>query len=1023
VSDPRLHVVALSHLDTQWRWTVRDTVERFLPATVDDNERLFARYPRYVLSFEGAWRYRLLAEHDPARFEIVRRRVREGRWFPAGAALEAFDAILPSPESLGRQILYGRAWMRRELGAESRDLFLPDCFGFPRTLPTVAAHFDIVGFTTQKLRRGPLLRSAFGIPFAIGRWRAAGGAEILAALDPGEYSASLPEDLSHDAVWQERFGRLAESGLPLRLLTFTGIGDRGGAPPEASIATLETALDADGPIEVRHGPSQKLFDELATDGERDRLPSYEGELLMRLHATGCYTAKAVLKRWNREVERLARLAEASVALATWAGTPAPLRRIEEAWSLLLAHQMHDDLTGTSIPAAYAFSLADLGAAANLFREITLDAVSALAPPAVGDEATVAVLSPLALPRDELVELDPVGEHDSEAVDEAGAARIVQRVERPGEPTRLLFPAAVGGVGLTAFRLRRARSGSTNAAVEVSDRHLENARYRVELDTAGAIASIVDRRLDRQLLDAPPRLELLPDRSAKYPAWEILWSDASAPPLAEVDRLASCEVVERGPLRAAIRVERSVAGCRVVETWSLASCGPELLIADIELDWRLRGRLLKASWQLAAEDDGAFYDDGLSAVRRPVASEALYEVPSHGWAAIADRRHGFGVALLADGRYGWDQPDASTLRSTWIHAPRASWKFRHQATQDFGRHRFRFAVAGFATAELHDGSLAALGDRFAHPPVAFAVEPGVARSTDQRPPQVRLALPGRLLALKPSEDGAGIVARSTVAGSEPAVCEPEIDGAPGWSACDGLEQLVSIGRASPLAPGALRSLRASPPSEADHRGAPLSTIRGEPIDLAFDRVAFTRNGIAGADGFDDRGTTFPVELLPALETAVAFDLSAARAGAPSCFAARGQNLELPFAAAELWLLAASVHGELRIRCRADDRPMELLVPDWRRALLGSTPGWSARHAGDRADGGFLRRPLALRFGHLHDRRGRDLAVEVGMLFALRLAVDGARSVRLPDAPGLRVVAATATRVPARRIRELDAYRSR
>ena len=85
--------------------------------------------------------------------------------------LEAFDANLPSPESIVRQILLGSLELERSVGRSSDDLFLPDCFGFPRSLPTVAAHCGVVGFLTQKLRRGSEMRAAHGIPFALGRWR------------------------------------------------------------------------------------------------------------------------------------------------------------------------------------------------------------------------------------------------------------------------------------------------------------------------------------------------------------------------------------------------------------------------------------------------------------------------------------------------------------------------------------------------------------------------------------------------------------------------------------------------------------------------------------------------------------------------------------------------------------------------------------------------------------------------------------------------------------------------------------
>ncbi|HLF55499.1 MAG TPA: alpha-mannosidase, partial [Thermoanaerobaculia bacterium] len=395
MSRPRLHVVALSHLDTQWRWTARETARVHLPRTVDENEALFERHRRYVLSFEGAWRYRMLAEHDPARFARVRARVREGRWFPAGAAHEAFDALLPAPESIVRQILYGSRWFERELGSAGRDLFLPDCFGFPAILPTIAVHCGIVGFSTQKLRRGERMRSAFGIPFPYGRWRGPDGAELLAALDPGEYSGRIEGDLARDPSWLKRFADLAARDGGHRLLFYVGVGDRGGAPPEATIANLERALDTGGPIEVRHGPSEQIFLE-TSDEERGALPVYDGELLLQIHATGCYTAKAAMKRWHRETLRLARAAESADAAASLGDGSSARGRLETAWTHLLAHQMHDDLTGTSIPAAYRLSLEDLGYAANELAELLLDGVARAAAAfdrTTGQEGLRLVLAP------------------------------------------------------------------------------------------------------------------------------------------------------------------------------------------------------------------------------------------------------------------------------------------------------------------------------------------------------------------------------------------------------------------------------------------------------------------------------------------------------------------------------------------------------------------------------------------------------------------------------------------------------
>ena len=57
---PTIYTVATAHLDTVWNWTFETTVEKYIPATLDDNFKLFEKYPDYVFSFEGSRRYELM---------------------------------------------------------------------------------------------------------------------------------------------------------------------------------------------------------------------------------------------------------------------------------------------------------------------------------------------------------------------------------------------------------------------------------------------------------------------------------------------------------------------------------------------------------------------------------------------------------------------------------------------------------------------------------------------------------------------------------------------------------------------------------------------------------------------------------------------------------------------------------------------------------------------------------------------------------------------------------------------------
>ena len=79
------------------------------------------------------------------RRPLVSRRAR--RWKRA-------TSTCPAPEAIIRQVLYGNTYFRKEFGKASAEFMLPDCFGFPASLPSILAHAGVKGFSTQKLSSG-----------------------------------------------------------------------------------------------------------------------------------------------------------------------------------------------------------------------------------------------------------------------------------------------------------------------------------------------------------------------------------------------------------------------------------------------------------------------------------------------------------------------------------------------------------------------------------------------------------------------------------------------------------------------------------------------------------------------------------------------------------------------------------------------------------------------------------------------------------------------------------------------------
>ena len=155
-------------------------------------------------------------------------------------------------------------------------------------------------------------------------------------------------------------------------IKYVGVGDRGGGLDEQSMAWLRRSVEGDGPTRVVVAGSDRIYTDL-DESAIERLPRYAGELLLPTHGTGCLSSQAVLKRWNRRNELLADAAErASAAAALTAGLPYPAELLEQAWTRFLWHQMHDDLTGTSIPAAYRFTDNDLLLSLNQFGSVLTD---------------------------------------------------------------------------------------------------------------------------------------------------------------------------------------------------------------------------------------------------------------------------------------------------------------------------------------------------------------------------------------------------------------------------------------------------------------------------------------------------------------------------------------------------------------------------------------------------------------------------------------------------------------------------
>ncbi len=1031
--DKTLYVVPYAHLDTQWRWSYPQTIREFLANTLHDNFKLLDKYPNYVYNFSGSRRYEMMHEYFPEDWDRLKAYIKAGRWFPCGSSVDEDDANVPSLESMVRQVLYGNHYFRREFGVASEEFMLPDCFGFPASLPTILVHCGIKGFSTQKLTWG----SAIGIPFKIGNWIGPDGSMLPSALDPGGYGGGVKEDLSQSKSWLQRIDNTgAQSGI-FADYHYYGTGDRGGAPAEESVAMMEKCVQGTGPLRVISATAEQMFLDLPA-AESAKLPSYKGDILLTEHSAGSITSAAYMKRWNRKNELLADAAERSAVAANWLGAaPYPAKKLYDAWDLTLGSQMHDMLPGTSLPKAYEYCWNDDALSANQFAAVEEDSVSAVIAaldtntPAGG--VPLVVYNPLAVAREDVAEGSIAGaDGEVQVYGPDGKPVPTQVTRRSDGRIEFLFLANVPPVSFTTFEAKAGpATGKPALGLTAAGRTLENARYKVTVNDAGDVSSIVDKAGHGELLAAPMRLEFHQENPMRFPAWNMDWADRQKPARGYVDGPAAIRVVENGPVRVTLEIERQAEGSRFVSRVSLSagSAGDAVEFRD-QIDWGTREASLKLALPLTVSNPLAAYDDKVGVALRGNNDPKKYEVPQHQWLDLTDRDGSYGVTLLNDCKFGSDKPDDKTLRLTLLYTPGVRSDYQDQATQDFGRHDMAYAVSGHAKG-WQEGGAVLKGSRFNQPLRVFpalAAHPGaLGRSFSL----ASLDNPNvEIVAIKKAEDSDETIVRlreSAGQGAQTALLRfaapiqaaREVDGqeralakSAEASLRDGqvVVQLPAFGiRAYALKLGALPT-RLAPPS-------------GTPLDLPFDQDAVSARTNRADGDFDGKGRTFPAEMLPAtiVSEGVPFKVGPTTDGKNNALACRGQSL--PLAAGDfdrVAVLAASSNGDKLLDFgfsggSAASTAMAKIQDwsgyvgqwdnrQWKGKVLELTYAW-----GNPLDGvlpGFVKPATVAWYSSHLNERGGDGVYEYCYLFKYEFKLPkGARTFVLPNAPDAKVFAVT------------------
>lgn len=694
---PTITAVGHTHLDVAWLWRVmhvRDKTGRSFATALN----MMDEFPQFSFMYNQSVLFNFLKTDYPEIWARVKEKVASGQFDVEGAMWVEPDANISSGESLIRQIIRGRQFQMDEFGVTSKCVWLPDTFGYPACLPQIFAKAGIELFVTSKLSWNDTNRH----PYDSFYWQGIDGTRIKSQL----ITTQKAEEPSHRTVYNsqlttsEVFGawaRYEPKALNDEILICYGHGDGGGGPTRDMVhrATRLAKGIAGAPKLKLEGLSnfvKTLTARMETSAAA--FPVWVGELFLEYHR-GTLTSVAKNKAKNRTSERLLREAEFASSMASLViGADYPKKRLQALWDLVLINQFHDILPGTSIAPVYADSDADYGRIAS-----ELDGGSGLIDAGVmaarGASGPLTVVNFTGQDREgDVVRFTAGKALDGLALQVGDHVAPLQRVQHAdGSSSHIAATGPLATMGWSPAALIRAEGVGQHGLTATKDR-LENGRITVRFDGAGEIVSIYDKTRNRELVtrgETANRLVAYEDKPKAYDSWDIehYYTEKSWP-LCECP--AEIAVVENGPVRAAIRIERHYGLSRVVQIVSLCE-GQDQIEFDTFVDWQERQTLLKTHFPMDLNVDTARAEIQFGHVKRPTHRNtswdaARFEACMHRWVDLSEPN--FGAAILSDSKYGYDATGTS-LGLSLLKGPNYP-----DPEADLGEHRFTYAL------RLHDG---------------------------------------------------------------------------------------------------------------------------------------------------------------------------------------------------------------------------------------------------------------------------------------------------------------------------------
>lgn len=583
-----------AHIDLAWLWPVAET-RRKTRRTFSTQLWLMDNYEDFIFNQSSAQAYKWIEEDDPELFKRIQQAVAAGRWEPVGGMWVEPDSQVTGGEAYVRQLFYGQRYFEEKFGLRNSTAWLPDVFGFSAAVPQILLGAGVENFFTIKVTWS----EANPFPYDLFMWEGIDGSRVLTHTfnNPvNGYNAEIEPEATLK-TWENFTGKRLHDQT---LISF-GWGDGGGGPSQDMLEKYNRIKDYPVLPRLEMGKVEDFFAKLPSSG----LPVYVGELYLELHRA-TLTTQAAVKQLNRQSEHRLVEAESFAALAARDGAAYPHAEIDSGWQDLLYNQFHDILPGSSINEVYQDTEPQLQAVVDNATRIRDEAIAARVGAGTGAYAitnTTFDSRPLTalLPADAEIG----GRHTQKVSD---GVLIRNNTEHLGAFETRVFSAESESTDSSSS------IEAVSATVVDSSNVLENNLVRVEIGADGTLHSVFDKRVNRETLkDRGNQLWAYSDKPRAWDAWDI---DETYETIGEeIHGVESIEIVEEGPIRAAVRVTRTFRNSTFVQTYQLMA---ESSRVDIEtkIDWHERLTLVRTKFPTTVHTHEATFETMYGVHKRP-----------------------------------------------------------------------------------------------------------------------------------------------------------------------------------------------------------------------------------------------------------------------------------------------------------------------------------------------------------------------------------------------------------------------